>query len=192
MIVWFSFGVWFFWLRNLLKLKTKDILLCSWIYGKHCPAPFVDLMIVWFSSGVWFFGCGTYWNWKQKISCFAPESMAVFCGMFYTCKVEISYLLSNCKQMIQLVLKLKDYCLFSFAELKKHVEQYRVEKTCARRQEKQVLNRAGWEEGVRYHLETQWNTKVIRKVALLGLSAALIWCFICSWLLFAKPWNFIK
>jgi hypothetical protein len=29
---------------------------------------------------------------------------------------------TNCKQIIEIVLKLKDYCFFSFAELKKHVE----------------------------------------------------------------------
>jgi hypothetical protein len=48
---------------------------------------------------------------KEKILCFAPESMAVLCGMFYTCKAQISNLLINCKQIIEIVLKLKDALL---------------------------------------------------------------------------------
>jgi hypothetical protein len=77
--------------------------------------------------------------------------MAVFCGMFDTCKVQISNLLSNCKQIIEIFLKRIDYCFFSFAKLRKHVERCclvyaetcMVGKTCARRQETELDGEGG-------------------------------------------------
>jgi hypothetical protein len=53
---------------------------------------------------------------KEKIPCFAPESMAVLCGMFYTCKAQISNLLSNCKQIIEITYSKGRVSAYSEAE----------------------------------------------------------------------------
>jgi hypothetical protein len=131
-------------------------------------------MILWFYCRVWFFDCGTYWNWKRKIPCFAPESMAVLCGMFYTWKAQISNLLSKCKQIIEVVLKLKDYCFFSFGELKNtcrtmllgFMQKHAGSKKHVQEDKKQswIRGGGGCGKGVESVSKHDESTKVIHKV----------------------------